>query len=136
MPVVIVPKYAKVGEGFTRRERAASLEHPGRRTDGSQSAAHWVTWLTDLKKIVILCSFCRSKFNPRKHGYRRMYAADLTGRTDGYVANGKCDACNQMTVDAGGGTAYITEETYAQVNADPVEVRRQARLRSAAAWKG
>ena len=136
MPVVIVPKYARVGEGFSRQERAASMEHPGRRTDGSQSAAHWITSLTDLRKVILLCSFCRIKFNPRKNGYRRMYVADPTGRTDGYAHNGTCDACKQPTVNTGGGTAYVHEEMYRLVNQDPTEVRRRARMQSASAWKG
>ncbi len=124
-PLVIVPKYAKVGQGFSRREKTQAMEHPGRRTDGSQSAASWVADLVGAKKVIILCGFCRAKFNPRRHGYRRMYSPDHTGKTDGYMTNGMCDGCKQQTVTTGGGTAYISEETYNQVCIDPVEARRR-----------
>lgn len=133
MPTIIVPAHAKLGQGFTKQQVADSLEHPGRRTDGSQSAAHWVMNLTDLGKLIILCSFCRAKFNPRKHGYRKFYMADPSMKTDGYAANGKCDACKQPTVNCGGGTAYVAEQTYQTVCIDPVDQRRLARQRARAA---
>lgn len=134
--LVAVPKHDRLGEGFSKRERIEASFHPGRRTDGTQSAAHWVSFLSDLKKIILLCSFCRGKFNPRRHGYRRWHVSDLTGKTDGHTANGMCDACKQQTVNAGGGTAFIAEETYNLVNVDPADARRQARLRARAAWAG
>lgn len=133
--IVTVPKYAKLGQGFSKVEQAAALEHPGRRTDGTQSAATWLGDLSSLKKLIILCSFCRPKFNPRKNGYRRFYVHDITGATDGHAANGRCDACKQPTVNSGGGTAFVHEATYDLVCVDPVEQRRKARMRSAAAWR-
>jgi len=133
--MIVVPKNAKLGQGFSKAQIAASAEHPGRRTDGTQSAASWLSDLTGLKKLIVLCSFCRVKFNPRKNGYRRFYVHDIAGATDGYAANGRCDACKQPTVNAGGGTAFIHEETYDLVCVDPIEQRRQARRRSASAWR-
>ena len=106
------------------------MEHPGRRTDGSQSAASWIADLTDLQKTILLCSFCRPHFNYKKNRYRRMYVADLSGHTDGYSVNGKCDACKQMTANCGGGAAFIHESIYDQVCQDPLDARRKARARA------
>ena len=133
MPITIVPKYHRLGEGFSRSEQAKSAEHPGRRTDGSQSAASWITDLVDTRKTIILCSFCRPNFNPRKHNYRKFYVPDHTGMTDGYAVNGMCDACKNMTVNCGGGTAFVHEELYNLTCIDPVVARRNARA-SAKAW--
>ena len=113
------------------------LEHPGRRVNGTQSAASWIMDLVSTKKTLLFCAICASKFNPRRHGYRKMYVPDYTGKTDGYMANGRCDACKQMTISTGGGRAFITEETYQLTCIDPVDARRQARLKArsaATAW--
>lgn len=136
--LVAVPKYARLGEGFSGRERLKALEHPGRRTDGTQSAAHWITSLLDLRKSLILCTYCRAKFNPRRHGYRKFFAPDLAGTTDGYVHNGICDNCKQHTaLLPGGGTSFIPEETYRLLCIDPLDARRKARAaaRSLTAWE-
>ena len=135
--LIAVPIHGKLGAGFNRAEKRAAEEHPGRRVDGSQSAATWITSLADLKKTIILCSFCRQNFNYKKNHYRKLYIADPTGHTDGYAANGKCDACKQMTVNCGGGTAFIHETLYNQVCQDPMEARRKARAaaRAMTAWQ-
>lgn len=130
-PTILIPKHAALGQGFSRRERALALEHPGRRTDGRQSAASWIADLTDLRKLILLCSFCQGKFNPRRHGYRVFYTPDPTSKTDGYVSNGICDACKARTELSGGGRAYIAEDTYRLTCVDPLDARRQARL----AWR-
>ena len=139
MTIAIVPEYHKVGQGFSRAEEIAAMEHPGRRTNshGYQSAAAWLSDLVALKKTILLCSFCRVKFNPRKIGYRKFYIADPTGHTDGYAANGKCDCCKQFTANCGGGTAFVSEELYPQVCIDPMSARREARARAGAltAWQ-
>ena len=92
-----------------------------------QSRIGWLDSLLSLKKVVILCSWCRSKFNPRQHNYRRVYVPDYTGKTDGYTVNGDCDSCRSFTPTAGGGTAYQPEELYALTHQDPVVARRQSR---------
>ena len=112
-------------------------EHPGRRADGTQSAASWVMDLVSTRKTLLFCAICASKFNPRRHGYRKMYVPDPTGVTDGYVANGRCDACKQMTVNTGGGRAFVHEETYRLTCIDPVTARHEARAKArlaASAW--
>ena len=138
-PIVIVPKYARLGEGFSKFEKLKAAEHPGRNTSikGYQSPATWITDLLGLKKMIILCSFCRVKFNHKKLHYRPMYVPDVTGQTDGYQANGQCDACKQPTVNCGGGTAFIFEEYYSQLCQDPLDARRKARAAAGAvsAWR-
>lgn len=132
-PIVIVPKHARIGEGFSKREIAESFVHPGRRTTahGYQSPASWISDLVALEKFIILCSVCRQHFNPRKHNYRRTYVPDTSGRTSGYEVNGRCDGCKEMTVNVGGGTGFIPEKHYKALFLDPVQARRNAR----AAWK-
>ena len=120
-------KHGKAGEGFSQKEINRSFEHPGRRTDGSQSAASWIGDIGERKQCIILCSFCRAKFNPRKHHYRKYYVMDITGRTDGHAVNGKCDDCKQFTANLGGGTAFIHEAFYSQICTDPTDARRQQR---------
>lgn len=135
--IPLIPKYSKLGEGFSRKEKAQADEHPGRRTDGSQSAASWIVDLVSLRKTILLCSFCRPKFNPRKHNYRKLYIPDPTGHTDGYAANGLCDSCKQRTENCGGGTAFVHEEIYSLTCIDPVVARRNARAHAKAhsAWR-
>ncbi len=134
MSIVIVPKHDKLGEGFSTKEKLKAMEHPGRQTNpmfGYQSPAFWIDDLCELKKIIVLCKVCRVHWNHRKHGYRKMFVPDTSGRSDGYQANGWCDACKQFTANMGGGTAYVSEEEYSKVCIDPVVARRNAR----AAWK-
>ena len=127
--LTIVPKYSRVGSGFTRTEVARSHIHPGRRVDGSQSPASWLMDLADTRKIIILCQFCQPKFDPRRHGYRRWYAESHTPNTDPHQVNGKCDACK--TTVTSGGRGYVSEETYGLLCKDPSESRRRSR----AAWR-
>ena len=135
MSIVLVPKHAKLGQGFTRAEAAKADEHPGRRTDGSQSPASWIADLVDTKKLILLCTFCRHNFNPRKHNFRKAYIPDATGKSSGYEFEGMCDACKQQTGPTG--TAFVHEETYALTYIDPVVMRRNARAAAKAlpAWR-
>lgn len=129
-PIVIVPKYHRMGEGFSRAEKAEADIHPGRNRR-TQSAASWICDLTDLQKCIVLCSYCRQYFNPRKHRYRKFYQPDYTGKTDGYRVNGKCYACKQQTGNTpGGGTAFVHETLYNRVCIDPGDARRRARVAS------
>lgn len=134
---IAIPIHGRLGEGFSSRERLKALEHPGRRVDGRQTAASWISDLVALRKCVLLCSFCRPWFNPKRYRYRRFYSPDLTGKTDGYQVNGRCDRCKQSTaLIPGGGTEFIAEEAYALACIDPSEARRKARAaaRSLTAW--
>ena len=128
--IVAVPKHERLGEGFSKLEKVLAMRAPGRRTaiSGYQSPATWITELVSRRKLIILCSFCRVKFNPRKHNYRRVFVPDITGKTDGYQVNGDCDSCKQDTaLVPGGGTAFQSEEDYAKTHIDPTAARRAAR---------
>jgi hypothetical protein len=130
VPLIAVPKHATLGTGFSRRDIAESHVHPGRRTDGTQTAASWLSDLTDLRKLILLCAFCQSRFNPKRHRYRTWYSPDWSGATDPYQANGVCDGCKQRTYH--GGRAYVAEETYRLVCLDPVSQRRASRWQALA----
>jgi hypothetical protein len=133
-PIVVVPKYHKVGEGFSKAEKLKAFEHKGRQTNpkrGYLSPAGWITELADGRHAILLCSWCRRKFNPRKNKYRNRYVPDPTGKTDGYLANGNCDGCQQRTELMGGGTIFVAEEYWLQIGLDPSEARRRYNQR----WK-
>ena len=127
-PIVIVPKYARLGQGFSQAERIKSYEHPGRRTlaRGYQSPASWISDLADARNGILLCEFCIPHFNPRKNRYRKRFVPDQTFSTRGMAAAGKCDACKQETVR---GTFLVAEELHDLVSMDPSEARRLARHR-------
>lgn len=126
--VIAASKYGRLGQGFSRRERHETHVHPGRRTDGTQSAASWLSDLTDLRKLVLLCAFCQPKFNPGRHRYRVWYSPDWSGTTDPWSANGVCDRCKTRIYR--GGRAYVAEEIYALVCLDPVSQRRASRWKA------
>ena len=126
-PLFIVPKYARLGEGFSRREIAEAAEHPGRRTTikGYQSPASWIVDLLSLKKVIVLCSYCRIKFDHRKVNYRKGFVPGAPEGGSG--ATGPCDACKQRCENCGGGTWYTHETIYEKTCIDPAEARRRAR---------
>jgi hypothetical protein len=135
--MIIVPKHHKLGEGFSRREILDSQEHPGRqnnaRRSGYQTNATWITQLIDLKKPVILCGFCRPKFDPKAHRYRRFFCLDSNGQ-NGFITDGRCDDCKQDTrLTPGRGTMFIPEEHYPQLCHEPGVARRSVRARIASA---
>lgn len=132
MTVALVPKYHKLGSGFSRREQAEAMIHGGRRTDGTQSAATWLADLADLRKLIMLCGFCAPRFNPARHRYRRWYVPDHTGTTSGYAVSGQCDGCKSRLI--GTGVSFVPEEDYRLICIDPLDARRQARQRARAAW--
>lgn len=87
MSLVAVPKYAKLGQGFSAKERLKADEDPGR--PSGRIAGGWVSDLAALQKFIMLCPFCISKFNPRRAGYE-------VWRQHIYCV-GKCDGCKQMS---------------------------------------
>ena len=126
-----VPHGSKLGTGFSKAEKLAGQAiHPQHNASKGQSRANWISDLVALRKVVILCSYCRAKFNPRQAGYRRVYIPDYTGKTDGYTVNGDCDSCRVFTPNAGGGCAFQPEELYEATHIDPTVARRQARARA------
>ena len=132
--IIVVPKYHRLGEGFSKQEKLKAREHKGRQTNpkrGYLSPAGWITELADSRHAILLCSWCRQKFNPRRNKYRRRYVPDPTGKTSGYMANGVCDGCNERTERMGGGTIFVAEEYWLQVGIDPAEAKRRWKQR----WK-
>lgn len=129
--IVLVPKYFRLGQGFSRLEQRQAMVHGGRRADGTQSAATWITSLVDTRKLVIVCASCKPKFDRDRHHYRyrRFYSADPTARSDGTLVSGQCDDCRQRMI---GGAAYVAEESYALVCTEPAEARRLARWKARA----
>ncbi|MGH9876293.1 MAG: hypothetical protein ACRD5H_01530 [Nitrososphaerales archaeon] len=132
-----IPRGTKLGEGFSKAEKLQATEvTPQHQASKGRSRVGWINDLLALRKVIILCSFCRVKFNPRKHGYRRVFVPDASGKTDGYMVNGNCDSCTQWTPNVGGGTAFQCEEDYLKTHIDPTTARRQARAGAKAlgAW--
>ncbi len=130
MALIVVPKNRKLGQGFSKTERIASLEHPGRRTkmSGYQSPAAWIGDLADSRKLIILCSFCKNKFNYKKNKYLHRFTPDLSGKTSGFHVNGKCDGCKQQTMRMGGeARMFIAEENWKLGSIDPSLAKRRAK---------
>jgi len=131
--IPLIPKHDRLGKGFSKNEVLKSQIHPGRNVKAGQSAASWIVDLTSLRKPVLLCTFCRGKFDASYYNYRRYFSPDLSGKSSGFVVNGRCDACKEETANTpGGGTMFICEETYHLNCIDPSESRRRARQ----AWRG
>jgi hypothetical protein len=128
---VFVPKHAKMGEGFSKRERLQAEESPGRYTDpklhGYQSAATWIDDRVQRRLNIMLCSFCRHKFDPKKYNYRRAYVVG-TERPDPFRFDGKCEDCKEETMRSpGGGTYFVPEEIYQHVYHEPPRTRAGGR---------
>ncbi len=121
---VLIPKYSKLGEGFSKKEILKASESPGRYTDpkrhGYQSAASWIDDFVARRGNIMLCTFCRHKFDPKKYHYRRAYVVGADDRPDPFRFDGKCEDCKQDTRTApGGGTYFVPEEIYPQVYHEP-----------------
>ena len=129
MVEIAIPKHGpKLGEGFSQEEKLKAIEIH-RQTDpkrGYQTPAAFVSALASLHKIIILCSFCRPKFNPRKNHYRNF----VNPGTRGMFFNGVCDGCGAL----GSHVAFIHEEEYPKVCIGADEAR-QRRVEARARWK-
>jgi hypothetical protein len=128
---ILLPKYSVIEK---KKGVHIAEEFGGRQTNpkkGYQSAASFVGDLADSRQCIVLCNFCKTKWNHGKNKYKKRWIPDPSGVTDGFNANGKCDACKQHTSNMGGGHLYVSEETWKQVSMDPAEARKKAR----AAWK-
>jgi hypothetical protein len=123
--IVLVPKYFRLGQGFSRLEQRQAMLAPPRRVDGTQSRAAWITTLVDQRKLVMLCRDCAPRFDTRRARYRPFYSVDATLKTDGYRVSGHpCDDCTHRLL---GGRAFVAEEVYAAVCTEPADARRHAR---------
>lgn len=72
--------------------------------------------LSALRKVIVLCSFCAHKFNPKAAHYRK--------ETDFPVAVGRCDGCKVHDIRC---TLFIAEETYQQVRMTRADARLMAK---------
>ncbi len=99
---VVVPKYSKLGEGFSQKERLKADEDSGR--PWNRVAGGWISDLASLQKFIMLCPFCLGKFNPRTSGYE-------TWRQNIYSI-GKCDGCKNLSTYLKG---FIHEEYHQTV---------------------
>ena len=136
MSIIVVPKYSKLGQGFSKKEQLKAYEHRGRNTklQGYQSPASWIMDKADSRRIIVLCSFCKNRFNYKKNKYLRRFTPDHTGKSSGYAVNGMCDGCKQntMRIDSEkGGTCFVAEENWEKVSMDPSLAKRRAQ----AMWK-
>ncbi len=110
MTVIAVPKYAKLGQGFSRQELLQAAEAPGRPI--YRLAGGWIADMVALKKFIMLCEFCQPKFNPRKHGYE-VYREETH-------SVGQCDGCNQMSTHLRG---YISQSLHSTLGEERVKHR-------------
>jgi len=84
---IVVPKYSKLGQGFSKKEIISSYEDPGR--PWNRPAGGWIGDLTELRKFILLCPYCSPKFNPRQNQYE-VWRAKIE-------SIGKCDGCKQVS---------------------------------------
>ena|SRR3990172_5620727 len=104
---------------LTKQDQLKSMEHPGRRMGKPHGS--YVIDLADLRKVVILCPACNSKFDWKRHRFRKE-------KEFPYVVS-KCDACKSTDAYC---SMYIAEETYSRVRSTAEDRRAEAR----AFWKG
>jgi hypothetical protein len=123
--IAIVSKYAKLGEGFSKREILKASEDPGRRTKahGYTSASAAIDNRVAQRLGIVLCGYCRPKFNPKAVHYRRAWIPN-GANIDPYRTDGKCEDCKQLTINTpGGGVMWVAEEQYHHVFHEPSGMR-------------
>lgn len=99
---------------FTKKDHLRSLEADPRRHGKPHGS--YVVDLADLRKTVLLCPMCNSKFDWKRHRFRKE-------KEFPYVM-AKCDAC--LTQDAYC-SMYVAEETYTTVRSTAQDRREQRR---------
>jgi hypothetical protein len=104
---------------YTRAELDKNQEHSGRRHGKPHGS--YVIDLADLRKVVILCPACNSKFDWKRHRFRKE-------KEFPYVVS-KCDACKVTDSYC---SMYIADETYTKVRSTAEDRRAEAK----AFWKG
>jgi hypothetical protein len=82
-------------------QNAGLREHPGRKFGAT--AASWISDLSELRKTIILCWSCQSKFYHSRHNYYK-------DRKFAFVM-GDCDGCRDF---AHQGAVYIHESLLAE----------------------
>jgi hypothetical protein len=110
---IYVPRDEK---SWTKAERLKAYEHPGRKHGKPHGS--FVIDLADLRKAVLLCSACASKFDYKRHRFRL--------ETEFRYNLGNCDACKVFDSYC---SMYIAEETYVTVRSTADERRGLAKWR-------
>ena len=98
---------------WTKADRLQASEDRGRHW--KRVPGGYIGDLADLRKAIVLCSFCAHKFNHRQPKYRK--------ETD-FQAVGRCDGCKAHDIRC---TLYVAEETYNQVRFTRADARAMAR---------
>ena len=101
---------------WTKAELLKAQEAPGRK-HGKPHGSH-VLELADLRKVVLLCPLCNSKFDYKRHRFRR--------ENEFRYVTSTCDACKTLDIHC---SMYIAEETYSHVRSTAEERRALARWR-------
>jgi hypothetical protein len=101
---------------WTKAELVKAQEAPGRK-HGKPHGSH-ILELADLRKVILLCPPCNSKFDWKHHRFRRENEFR-------YVISA-CDACKTLDTHC---SMYIAEETYANVRSTAEERRALRRWR-------
>jgi len=101
---------------WTQKELNDAMLHPGRRHGKPHGS--WVLDLADLRKMILLCPACNSKFDYKRHRFRME-------KEFRYVI-GNCDACRTLDTHC---SMYIAEETYTACRSTAEERRGLAKWR-------
>lgn len=103
-------------KSWTKRELDKAREHTGRKHGKPHGS--YIVDLADLRKVVLLCPICNSKFDYKRHRFRRENEFRYV------IAN--CDACKTLDTHC---SMYIAEETYSTVRSTAEERRALAKWR-------
>jgi hypothetical protein len=99
---------------YTQADLVKTREHPGRRHGKPHGS--YVIDLADLRKVVILCPACNSKFDWKRHHFRK--------EKEFPCVVSKCDACKVVDSYC---SMYIADETYTKVRSTAEDRRTEAR---------
>lgn len=99
---------------FTAADLRTPQEHEGRRRGKPHGS--YVVDLADLRKVVVLCPLCNSKFDWKRHRFRKE-------KEFPYVV-AKCDACKTQDAYC---SMYVAEENYTKVRSTAEDRREEAR---------
>lgn len=94
----VIHRVVNINEFDPRAVPKNAIPAPGRRAGTPHGT--YVSDLTELKKTLLLCTFCQPKFDPRRANYY------IDRRFARFGANGPCDACRKHCE---GGQLYFHE---------------------------
>lgn len=99
---------------WTPAARLQAMESPGRKV--GKPAGSYMDDLAALRKCIVLCPLCVSKFSPKTARYRM--------ETEIPYATGRCDGCRVHDARC---RMFVAEEVYQQIRMTKDEVRTMAR---------